>query len=246
MFFDGTFWSERRADRARARHAPRRGHGALADRRRRRQPARARQASRAAARSCIHVNNTNPILRDDSRRARAALARRASRSRTTAWSSSCERTTRDAALAPTAFVARLRARASAATTTATRSTCACTRARSRASELQAWVLNRYYYQTRIPIKDALILVQVRGPGVPARVDPAHPRSRRRRAKGEGGLALWLRLAEAVGLDRERGRELPATCCPACASPATPTCSSCASEPARRRSRRRSPSSSRPT
>ena len=45
-------------------------------------------------------------------------------------------------------------------------------------------------------------VEVGGSGVPARLDPPHPRPRRRRIPTTGGLALWLRLAEAVGLDRD--------------------------------------------
>jgi pyrroloquinoline-quinone synthase len=68
-------------------------------------------------------------------------------------------------------------------------------------QLQQWVLNRYYYQTRIPIKDALILSKSE--------DPAFRRLWIHRIhdhdgaqEGEGGLALWLRLAEGVGLDRE--------------------------------------------
>ena len=66
-------------------------------------------------------------------------------------------------------------------------------------QLQAWVRNRYYYQTRIPIKDALILSKSE--------DPAFRRTWIHRIydhdgeqAGEGGLALWLRLAEGVGLD----------------------------------------------
>jgi pyrroloquinoline-quinone synthase len=68
-------------------------------------------------------------------------------------------------------------------------------------QLQQWVLNRYYYQTRIPIKDAIILSKSE--------DPVFRRAWIRRIhdhdgqqEGEGGLALWLRLAEGVGLDRE--------------------------------------------
>ncbi|HXU60761.1 MAG TPA: pyrroloquinoline-quinone synthase PqqC, partial [Polyangia bacterium] len=68
-------------------------------------------------------------------------------------------------------------------------------------ELQTWTLNRYYYQTRIPIKDALIVSKSE--------DPAFRRAWIRRvhdhdgdAPETGGLALWLRLAEAVGLDRD--------------------------------------------
>ncbi len=71
-------------------------------------------------------------------------------------------------------------------------------------QLQQWVLNRYYYQTRIPIKDAIILSKSE--------DPAFRRLWIRRirdhdgdAPGEGGLELWLRLADGVGLDREEVR-----------------------------------------
>jgi pyrroloquinoline-quinone synthase len=67
--------------------------------------------------------------------------------------------------------------------------------------LQLWVQNRYYYQTRIPIKDALILSKAE--------DAAFRRAWIRRIhdhdgarEGEGGLELWLRLAEGVGLARE--------------------------------------------
>jgi pyrroloquinoline-quinone synthase len=69
------------------------------------------------------------------------------------------------------------------------------------AQLQQWVLNRYYYQTRIPVKDAIILSKSD--------DPTFRRAWSRRlsdhdgeAPGEGGLALWLHLAEAAGLDRE--------------------------------------------
>jgi len=66
-------------------------------------------------------------------------------------------------------------------------------------EIRCWVRNRYYYQTRIPIKDGIILAKSE--------DPAFRRQWIRRirdhdgeADREGGLELWLRLAEAVGLD----------------------------------------------
>ena len=69
------------------------------------------------------------------------------------------------------------------------------------SELQCWVENRFYYQTRIPIKDALI--------VSKSDDGAFRRAWVRRihdhdgaSEGEGGLAEWLALARAVGLDVE--------------------------------------------
>lgn len=68
------------------------------------------------------------------------------------------------------------------------------------AELQLWVANRYYYQTRIPIKDALILSKSE--------DAAFRRAWIRRIHdhdgeraGEGGLELWQKLGEAVGISR---------------------------------------------
>jgi pyrroloquinoline-quinone synthase len=68
-------------------------------------------------------------------------------------------------------------------------------------QLQAWALNRYYYQSMIPIKDAIIL---------SRSDDADFRRTWRKRivdhDGEGtqpgGIAKWLKLAEATGLDPE--------------------------------------------
>ncbi|MGA8866152.1 MAG: pyrroloquinoline-quinone synthase PqqC, partial [Candidatus Sulfotelmatobacter sp.] len=79
--------------------------------------------------------------------------------------------------------------------------------------LQAWALNRYYYQSIIPIKDSIILS--RGP------DPVFRRTWRKRivdhdgdATSDGGIKRWLKLAEATGLDPEQVRTgkgiLPAT------------------------------------
>jgi pyrroloquinoline-quinone synthase len=74
------------------------------------------------------------------------------------------------------------------------------------AQIQAWVTNRYYYQTRIPIKDALILSKSE--------DPAFRRMWMRRIvdhdgprEGEGGLAQWHRLAHGVGLDVDEVRSL---------------------------------------
>ena len=80
-------------------------------------------------------------------------------------------------------------------------------------QLQAWALNRYTYQSRIPIKDASIL---------ARTDDADFRRVWRKRiidhDGDGikpgGIEKWLRLVEATGLrpeDAIRGEGiLPAT------------------------------------
>jgi pyrroloquinoline-quinone synthase len=69
-------------------------------------------------------------------------------------------------------------------------------------QLQAWALNRFYYQSQIPVKDALILSRSD--------DPEFRRKWRKRVvdhdgerAGDGGIERWLRLAEAAGLDRER-------------------------------------------
>ena len=71
-------------------------------------------------------------------------------------------------------------------------------------QMQAWVLNRYYYQSSIPIKDAIILSKSD--------DPAFRRNWIRRIgdhdgtrEGEGGLHEWLLLAKAVGLDVDEVR-----------------------------------------
>jgi pyrroloquinoline-quinone synthase len=80
-------------------------------------------------------------------------------------------------------------------------------------QLQAWALNRYYYQSIIPIKDAIILS--RG------IDPEFRRAWRKRVidhdgdgASEGGIKRWLKLAEATGLDPDQVRAgtgiLPAT------------------------------------
>jgi pyrroloquinoline-quinone synthase len=71
-------------------------------------------------------------------------------------------------------------------------------------QLRQWVVNRYYYQTRIPIKDALILAKSN--------DSEFRRAWIHRLMEQdgsgadpGGLALWLRLAEGVGLDPQSVR-----------------------------------------
>jgi coenzyme PQQ biosynthesis protein C len=80
-------------------------------------------------------------------------------------------------------------------------------------QLQAWALNRYFYQSRIPIKDAAILARSE--------DPAFRLGWRKRildhdgdGRKPGGIEKWLKLVEATGLSRQqaiRGEGiLPAT------------------------------------
>jgi coenzyme PQQ biosynthesis protein C len=68
------------------------------------------------------------------------------------------------------------------------------------AQVQAWALNRYYYQAQIPIKDATILARME--------DPAMRRAWRQRIidhdgehAGEGGIERWLKLTDGLGLER---------------------------------------------
>lgn len=68
-------------------------------------------------------------------------------------------------------------------------------------QVQAWALNRYYYQSCIPLKDASLIARCE--------DPAIRREWRARLvdhdgerDGDGGIARWLKLTDALGLDRD--------------------------------------------
>jgi coenzyme PQQ biosynthesis protein C len=68
------------------------------------------------------------------------------------------------------------------------------------AQLQAWALNRYYYQARIPMKDAAII---------SRMENADLRRAWRQriidhdgdSNDKGGIARWLALTDGLGLDR---------------------------------------------
>ncbi|HEY7378304.1 MAG TPA: pyrroloquinoline-quinone synthase PqqC [Steroidobacteraceae bacterium] len=73
-------------------------------------------------------------------------------------------------------------------------------------QIRGWVANRFYYQISIPIKDAAILSNC--------PDRAVRRSWVQRildhdgyGDDPGGIESWLRLAEAVGLERKRVEDL---------------------------------------
>jgi pyrroloquinoline-quinone synthase len=73
-------------------------------------------------------------------------------------------------------------------------------------EIRCWVRNRYYYQTRIPIKDGHILAKAEEPEFRREwIERIHDHDGT--PQDEGGLELWLRLAEAVGLDRREVEQL---------------------------------------
>lgn len=66
-------------------------------------------------------------------------------------------------------------------------------------QVRAWVINRYYYQSRIPMKDAAFMSRVSDPAL-RRAWRSRIEDHDGRAPGEGGIARWLKLAEGVGLD----------------------------------------------
>jgi coenzyme PQQ biosynthesis protein C len=68
-------------------------------------------------------------------------------------------------------------------------------------QVQAWALNRYYYQAMIPIKDASLIARC----------PDSDLRREWRSRlvdhdgtepGDGGIARWIRLTDALQLDRD--------------------------------------------
>ena len=69
-------------------------------------------------------------------------------------------------------------------------------------QVQAWALNRYYYQCNIPIKDCALMSRMR--------DPELRRIWRKRIldhdgrddKDTGGIERWLLLTDSLGLDRD--------------------------------------------
>jgi len=107
----------------------------------------------------------------------------------------------DPLLSPEAFIERLRAEGAPRYHDSHPFHGAMHEGRLTRDDLRRWVLNRYYYQTRIPIKDALILAKSE--------DAAFRRAWIRRihdhdgeTAGEGGLSQWVRLGQAVGLEAD--------------------------------------------
>ena len=74
--------------------------------------------------------------------------------------------------------------------------------RSSREQIQGWVANRFYYQVNIPLKDAAIMANC--PDRDTRREWVQRILDHDGAPGEeGGIEAWLRLGEAVGLDREQ-------------------------------------------
>jgi len=69
------------------------------------------------------------------------------------------------------------------------------------AQIRGWVANRFYYQINIPLKDAAILSncpdrETRRRWIQRLVDHDG------QGANEGGIEAWVRLGEAVGIDRE--------------------------------------------
>ncbi|MGI9500274.1 MAG: pyrroloquinoline-quinone synthase PqqC [Geminicoccaceae bacterium] len=69
------------------------------------------------------------------------------------------------------------------------------------AQVQAWALNRFYYQAMIPVKDSAIMARM--------TDPDLRREWRQRVidhdgegPGYGGIERWLTLTSRLGLDRD--------------------------------------------
>jgi pyrroloquinoline-quinone synthase len=66
-------------------------------------------------------------------------------------------------------------------------------------QVQAWVLNRFYYQSQIPLKDASLVGRCEDRAL--RREWLHRVSEHDGTDANpGGIARWLKLAEGVGLD----------------------------------------------
>ncbi len=67
--------------------------------------------------------------------------------------------------------------------------------------VQGWVANRFYYQTSIPIKDAAIMANCRDRDT-RRLWIQRIIDHDGTEGSDGGIEAWLRLGEAVGMERE--------------------------------------------
>ena len=68
-------------------------------------------------------------------------------------------------------------------------------------QVQAWALNRYYYQSSIPLKDAVVLSRFRDRAM--RLEWRHRIEDHDGSAGsEGGIERWLKLTYGLGLDRD--------------------------------------------
>jgi len=68
-------------------------------------------------------------------------------------------------------------------------------------QVQAWALNRYYYQSTIPIKDAVVISRFRDRAT--RIEWRHRlEDHDGQENTEGGIERWLQLTAGLGLDND--------------------------------------------
>jgi coenzyme PQQ biosynthesis protein C len=68
-------------------------------------------------------------------------------------------------------------------------------------QVQAWALNRYYYQAMIPIKDANVIARCEDPAL-RRIWRSRLVDHDGEGEADGGIARWLKLTDGLGLDRD--------------------------------------------
>jgi pyrroloquinoline-quinone synthase len=68
-------------------------------------------------------------------------------------------------------------------------------------QVQAWALNRYYYQSKIPAKDATLLARLPTPDL-RRAWRSRIEDHDGSSSADGGVERWLKLTQGVGLDRD--------------------------------------------
>lgn len=68
-------------------------------------------------------------------------------------------------------------------------------------QIQAWALNRYYYQSRIPIKDSVIMSRITDVET-RRIWSQRVLDHDGTREGQGGIRKWLHLCERLGLDKD--------------------------------------------
>jgi len=73
-------------------------------------------------------------------------------------------------------------------------------------QIRGWVANRFYYQISIPIKDAAVLANCPDRAA-RRIWVQRILDHDGYGEDPGGIESWLRLAEAVGVSRERAESL---------------------------------------
>ena len=69
------------------------------------------------------------------------------------------------------------------------------------AQIQAWGLNRYYYQSRIPIKDSVIMSRLFDPEL-RRIWSQRVIDHDGTREGQGGIAKWLHLCVRLGLEED--------------------------------------------